>query len=64
MSIWKQLEYLYIEDEKNFGYNKFWWSVWALTEFSTNNKNLYRTMLRTTKNRNRKLKVLERKKRK
>ena len=64
MSFWKQLEYLYIEDEKNFGYNKFWWSAWALTEFSINNKNLYRTMLRTAKNRKRKLKAIERKKRK
>lgn len=64
MSFWKQLEYLYIEDEKKFGYNKFWWSAWALTEFSVNNKNLYRTMLRTAKNRKRKLKIIERKKKK
>ena len=61
MSIWKQLEYLYIEDEKIFGYNKFWWTAWALTEFSTNNKNLYKAMLRTAKNKNRKLKAIERK---
>lgn len=61
MSIWKQLEYFYIQDEKILGYNKYWWTAWAVTEFSPNNKGLYRTMLRTAKNKKRKLKSLERK---
>lgn len=60
MSIWKQLECLYIQDEKIHGYNKYWWTAWAVTEFSPNNKGLYRTMLRTAKNKNRKLKAIER----
>ena len=60
MSIWKQLERYYIEDEITFGYNKYWWGAWATTEFSPNNKGLYMAMLRTVKNKKRKLKVIER----
>lgn len=58
MSIWKQLEYLYIQEEKKYGYNRFWWSAWAVTKFTPNNKGLYRAMLRTAKNKKRKIKTI------
>lgn len=58
MSIWKLIEYWYFEDEKNFGYNPFWWTAWTTIEFTPDNKKLYRTMLRVAKNKKRKLKTI------
>ena len=59
MSIWKRIEYWYFEDKKRD--NPYWWSAWAFTKFSPQNKGLYRTMLRTAKNKKRKSRIIERK---
>ena len=62
MSFWKKTEYWYILDEKLWGYNDYWWGAHALdNHLSPNNKGLYRTMLRVAKNKNQKLKMIERK---
>ena len=62
MSTWKKFEYWYIVDEKILGYNPYWWGTCAIdNHLGENNKGLYRTILRVAKNKNRKIKIIERK---
>lgn len=65
MSLWKKIEYWYIIEEKFLGYNPYWWGGYAVdNHLGEYNKGLYRTMCRVAKNKKRKLKIIERKRKK
>ena len=62
MSKWKKFENEFILDEMFYGYNCYWWGSCAINNnLGENNKQLYRTIWRTAKNKKRKQKHFQRK---
>lgn len=62
MSEWKWMENRYILHEILFGPNRYFWYGYIVdNNLSEKNKSVYRTLLRTFKNKKRKIKYFQRK---